>query len=101
MMADWRTVPHKKFTKWLNSLDQPQKDIIEARLKRIKKEGEFGSKGHLGKGLYELKWKSGWRVYYSYGIDDEGRLIVLYWGGTKNGQKKDIEKARKLYGNYC
>ena len=100
-VARWKTVAHRKFSKWLNGLDEPQRDIIEARLKRIREEGEFGSKGHLGGGLYELRWTSGWRVYYSYCIDDDGRLIVLYWGGMKNGQKRDIEKARKLQRNYC
>jgi uncharacterized SAM-binding protein YcdF (DUF218 family) len=31
---------------------------------------------------------------------DGRQLIVLFGGGTKNGQQADIEKARELYQEY-
>ena len=56
------------------------------------------SLGHLGnhkrfEGLIELKWKNGTRVY-SFMWGDA--IVVALNGGNKNGQSRDIEKAKKI-----
>lgn len=43
--------------------------------------------------LIELKWKQSLRVYLAR---TEDRKFVLLWGGTKNGQDRDIKKAKNL-----
>jgi len=47
----------------------------------------------LKKQLWELNFNDGRRIYYT--IIPEKNLILLL-GGNKNGQKKDIQKARKI-----
>ena len=59
---------------------------------------DIGDFKPLGDGLYELRWRNGTRVYYSYVAGDDGRLVLMLWGGDKNGQSRDISKARKLQG---
>lgn len=40
---------------------------------------------------YRIDWEPGIRIYL---IQDGDKLIVLLGGGTKNGQKADIKRAR-------
>jgi putative component of toxin-antitoxin plasmid stabilization module len=53
----------------------------------------------LGDGLFELKWRSGMRVYYSRrrvaGVD-----VIVVWGGFKGTQDAGIAKARSLKDRY-
>ncbi len=57
----------------------------------------MGKSRALEANLYEFKWKSGLRVYFCF----NGKLVVLLInGGTKNGQKKDVEKAKRLKQKY-
>jgi hypothetical protein len=65
--------------------------------------GHFGPYGvgwkELGDELAELKWRSGLRVDFAIvQTPDESVLVIL--GGNKNGQDKDIKKARKILGRY-
>jgi putative addiction module killer protein len=54
--------------------------------------------GHFGDcrrfaGLIELKWKNGIRVYaFRWG----NAVIIALNGGNKNGQNRDIKKAKKI-----
>ena len=55
------------------------------------------SQGHFGnhkkfQGLIELRWKNGLRVYLFMWGD---AIVVAINGGSKNGQNKDINKAKK------
>ena len=61
--------------------------------------GLFRSSKSLGRGLLELKWKSGMRVYYSRKRIAGADVIVL-WGGSKGTQVKDIRKARQIKRRY-
>ncbi len=48
---------------------------------------------HFFDGIIELKWKSGLRIYTAR----IGKVVIIVLaGGTKNGQSKDIKKAKKL-----
>lgn len=46
---------------------------------------------------YRIDWGPGIRIYL---IHDGGKLIVLLGGGTKNGQKADIKRAKELRDEY-
>ena len=56
------------------------------------------SLGHFGvhkrfEGLIELKWLNGIRVYtFMWG----SAIVVALYGGNKNGQNRDIKKAKKI-----
>lgn len=46
---------------------------------------------------YRIDWGPGIRIYL---VQDGDKLIVLLGGGTKNGQKADIKRARALRDEY-
>ena len=81
------------FIEWLESLDFPVRVKIQARIDRFET-GNLGDhspiKGH--KGLYEARLTQGpgYRMYFS--IEDK-RVILLYVGGDKGSQRRDIAKA--------
>ena len=77
-------------------MDQPPKiqAQIEKRLSHIKNDGYFGSVRKLGDGLAELKFNNGNRIYYAMTSQTE---IILILGGNKNGQDKDIKKAKSFF----
>jgi putative addiction module killer protein len=80
----------KDFKDWFNALNKKEQAQVAARLERIKSFGHFGDAKNLGKGLCELRWKNGWRVYFIAGENS----IILVIGGHKNEQEKNIKKAR-------
>ena len=87
-----------EFRDWAESLSRKRRALIDGRLDRIKESGHFGDFKPLGEGLNELRWKNGTRVYFSFMAGDGGRMVLMLWGGDKNGQGRDIAKARKLQG---
>lgn len=87
----------KEFTSWLNDLTIKEQLKIEARLERIHNLEYFGDAKNLGKGLAELRWQNGWRVYF---LKKDSDIILLLAGGHKNDQKKDIQRARILIQRY-
>ncbi|MBK7962225.1 MAG: hypothetical protein IPK04_14220 [Bdellovibrionales bacterium] len=81
----------QEFNEWFDSQTNPTQGLILARLHRISVEGHFGTTNYFDD-LIELKWTSGLRVYTSR----IGQMvIVILGGGNKNGQNKDIKKAKK------
>ncbi len=50
-----------------------------------------------GIGEYVIDWGSGYRIYLAKVGDT---LIVLFGGGTKRGQQRDIDKAKELMAEY-
>lgn len=88
----------KEFILWGNTLTVKEQVKLAARLERIANYGHFGDAKSLGSGLAELRWQNGWRVYF---VKTEKTVILLLSGGHKNGQKKDIEKARLLIQRYA
>lgn len=81
------------FQGWMKSQPEWFRKQIDERLYRIKIHGHFGNNKFLGHGLWELKFtdKAGTRIYYTTTHDREVFIIL---GGVKNGQQKDIKKAR-------
>jgi putative addiction module killer protein len=86
-------------TEWLRGLrDGPTRNRIVARLDRLKA-GLFGDWKSAGGGICELRIDHGpgYRVYYA----QEGKmLILLFCGGDKSTQAKDIETAHAYWKDY-
>ncbi|MFC1679811.1 type II toxin-antitoxin system RelE/ParE family toxin [Elusimicrobiota bacterium] len=91
-----RTYSTPEFNEWLSRLDAKARVQVDDRLDRIREYDHFGDKKHLNDELFELRWTSGRRVYYSKVRDKAGNLALLLMGGGKSGQKKDIKKARRI-----
>ncbi|MFH2203688.1 MAG: type II toxin-antitoxin system RelE/ParE family toxin [Elusimicrobiota bacterium] len=85
-----------EFDEWLRESDAKSRAQVDDRLDRVREYGHFGPRRYFGGELYELKWKSGRRVYYSLVDDGSGIIVLLLLGGDKHGQKKDVAKARKI-----
>jgi putative addiction module killer protein len=99
-VAVYRTSNGKEpFTEWLRKLDIGLRERVLRRLTRVVS-GNFGSSKALGKGLYELKFEDGLRIYYA----KINKVTVLLLAGgnknTKHGQSADIEKAREYLRDY-
>jgi putative addiction module killer protein len=77
---------------WYSKKDRKTRAIVDARLDRIEIDGHFGFINQF-EGLIELKWVSGMRIYtFVY----NNTLVVVLFGGNKNGQNKDIKRAKKI-----
>lgn len=50
-----------------------------------------------GMGDYVIEWGPGYRLYLA---KDGETLIVLFSGGTKRGQQRDIDRAKRLFAEY-
>jgi putative addiction module killer protein len=87
-----------EFDKWLKKLnDLRAKAKILIRIQKIEDEEHFGEFKLLGDGISELKiyYAKGYRVYYG---ELNGKIILLVLGGNKSTQKRDIEKAKEIWG---
>lgn len=89
-----------EFEDWLGGLNSYLQALVETRLLRIREANHFGVVRNLGDGLVELKWKNGLRVYFAYISDANGKAALMLLGGGKNGQARDIAKARAVLDRY-
>jgi putative addiction module killer protein len=86
----------EEYASWILSLrDDRAKAKIALRVDRL----AFGNPGDVkpvGGGLSEMRidYGPGYRVYYGKHGDS---IILLLCGGTKNGQSRDIKKAKALF----
>jgi putative addiction module killer protein len=82
------------FTEWLNGLDLQTRARVRVRIDRLE-EGLFGDVEPVGEGVSELRmdFGPGYRVYFG----QVGRAVHLLLGGSKQGQQKDIRRAKKLW----
>src|SRR5690349_10932326 len=69
---------------------------IDKRLLKIEEFEHFGHMRDLDNDLKELKFEDGRRIYYAV---IPNKNIILLLGGNKNGQEKDIKRARKILGS--
>lgn len=85
------------FEKWFKKQCQIDQSQILERFSRIMLYQNFGDYKYLDSGIWELRWKNGRRIYYGYlhALD-----IVIILGGNKNGQKRDIAQAKKIFKEY-
>jgi len=88
----------KKYKHWYQSLNKKDQGIVDTRIDTYIEHGKLVKSKPLDPkfGLYEFKWDSGLRVYFSVLEDKEGRLMLLLLGGNKNTQARDINEAKKI-----
>lgn len=83
------------FDIWFERLEAEDQFMVENRLIRVRL-GNFGEVNEVGNGVWELKFRKGsaFRVYYAL----VGReVVLLIVGGNKRTQRRDVEKAKKLF----
>lgn len=86
--------PYKKWFDNLNAQAAAKVTVAKARL-------ELGNTSNIkwfdGIGEYRIDWGPGYRIYL---VQDGKNLIVLFGGGTKKQQQKDIKQAKELCKEY-
>jgi putative addiction module killer protein len=89
----------RPFAEWLRSLsDRNAEAQVLTRLDRLRL-GNFGDARSLGKGLFELRINigPGYRIYFM----EEGKsTVMLFCGGDKSTQRRDIRRAREYLIDY-
>ncbi len=82
------------FTEWLSGLDVQTRARVRVRIDRLE-DGLFGDVEPVGEGVSELRldFGPGYRVYFG----QQGLQVHLLLGGSKQGQKKDIRRAKKMW----
>ncbi len=85
------------YQEWFDSLDA----VAAAKVSVAKVRMELGNTSNIkwfdGIGEYRIDWGAGYRIY----LAQEGKqLIILYGGGTKRSQQRDIERAKELNQEY-
>jgi len=86
----------EEFDRWLEERCAWERAQVRDRLDRIAQHDHFGDRKHLGDDLFELRWRSGRRVYHAIVTDSSGQAVLLLLGGDKNGQERDIARARRI-----
>lgn len=102
MTECYRLLQTEEFEDWLDQETARSQYQIDMRLARIKFDGHFGTinnvskndKGSTRNRVWELKFNDGRRIYYA-SFPEQNILLIL--GGNKNGQTKDITKAKSLF----
>lgn len=93
----YQTVDNKiPYLEWYNSLDKSLRLIVDKRLSRVER-GLYGDKRRLTGELSELKFNNGLRIYYT---EINNIIVLLFTGGNKSKQSKDIEIAKKYLNDY-
>ena len=82
---------------WFDRLDsQAAAKVVTAKF-RMEQGNTANVKWFGGIGEYVIDWGPGYRIYLA---KDGDALIVLFGGGTKRGQQKDIDTAKALHAEY-
>jgi putative addiction module killer protein len=82
---------------WFDGLDvHAAAKVVTAKL-RLGLGNTSSVKWFDGIGEYIIDWGPGYRIYLAR---DGEALIILFGGGTKRGQQKDIDRAKALNAEY-
>ncbi len=86
------------FADWFNTLDSLAALKVRTAIARMEA-GNFGDVKPIGEGASErrIDWGPGYRIYFGR---DGVRLGVLLAGGSKKGQRADIERAKVYWSDY-
>ncbi|WP_055136705.1 type II toxin-antitoxin system RelE/ParE family toxin [Pseudomonas corrugata] len=85
------------FERWYSSLDARAAYKVSIALMRLEMGNTSNIKWFEGLGECRINWGPGYRVY----LTQEGkRLIILFGGGDKSTQNKDIKQAKKLIAEF-
>ncbi len=85
------------YAKWFRSLDAQAAAKVATAKVRMELGSTSGIKWFDGMGEYRIDWGPGYRIYLA---KDGDALIVLFGGGTKRGQQRDIDRAKALLAEY-
>ena len=88
------TNPYKD---WFDGLDTQAAVKITVVVARLELGNTSNIKWFDGIGEYVLDWGPGYRIYLA---KDGEKLIILFGGGTKKKQQKDIDRAKELHAEY-
>jgi hypothetical protein len=74
-----RVYRSKKYKSWFKSLNEKDQGIIDTRVDTFIEHGRLIKSKSLDPnlGLFEFKWNSGLRVYFSFIQDTDGKLMLL------------------------
>lgn len=84
------------YNEWFKEQTLKFQAQIVKRLFNIETQGHFGHVKQLDKNLAEIKFNNGARIYFTR-LEKNGKTILLILGGNKNGQDKDIKKAKAFF----
>ena len=84
------------FDEWFAGIDNAQKAKVLVRLERLKN-GLYGKYRNLKKGVSELKFENGIRIYFH---EDCDTVVLLLNAGNKKRQQDDIEQAEIYVQDY-
>ena len=85
------------YRKWFDDLDANAAAKVTTALVRLEMGNTSNVKWFDGIGEVRIDWGPGYRIYLA---KDGETLVILFGGGTKKSQKKDIEKAKALHAEY-
>lgn len=82
---------------WFDSLDPRAAAKVTTAKLRLELGNTSSVKWFDGMGEFVIDWGPGYRIYLA---KDGEKLIVLFGGGTKRGQQRDIDRAKALFAEY-
>ena len=85
------------FERWFSSLDAQAAAKVATAIMRMEMGNTSNIKWFVGLGEYRIDWGPGYRIYL---LQEGKRLIILFGGGHKSSQTKDIKQAKKLINEY-
>ena len=85
------------YRKWFDDLEANAAAKVTTALVRLEMGNTSNVKWFDGIGEFRIDWGPGYRIYLA---KDGEVLVILFGGGTKKSQKKDIEKAKALHAEY-
>jgi putative addiction module killer protein len=85
------------YKKWFDSLDSQSAAKVTTAKLRLELGNTSSVKWFAGMGECVIDWGPGYRIYLA---KDGETLIVLFGGGTKRGQQRDIDQAKALLAEY-
>lgn len=88
------SIPYKD---WFDALDVQAATKVATAALRMELGNTSNIKWFEGIGEYVIDWGPGYRIYLAR---DGEALIVLFGGGTKRTQRRDIDRAKALAAEY-
>lgn len=89
-----------EFDQWMRKLkDLKAKAKILFRIQKLENDEHFGDCKSVGDGIKEMRinFAKGYRVYFKYFKEKNGKVILLLIGGNKSTQQKDIRKVKEIW----
>ncbi len=101
MKVEQLELPNGKepFSDWLDQLDLVTQAKVTLYIDRVAMGGSKKNVKSIGGSLFEIKidYGPGYRVYYG---ELNKTIILLLLGGSKRGQSKDIDTAKRYWRDY-